>query len=53
MHSSILLHDNFNTKGNYNETQNDIVYKLLYVLCDVDVHVFGTTYDWDKVSVNS
>ena len=36
-HSSILLHANFNTTGNYSETQNDIVCKLLHALGDVGV----------------
>ena len=52
-HYSILLHANFNTKGNYSETQNDIICKLLYTLGDVVVLVSGASFDGDKSSVKT
>ena len=48
-----MLHANFNTGGNYSETQNDIICKLLYALCDVGTLVSGASFDGDKASVKS
>ena len=44
MHSSILLHVNLNIRGNHSETHNDILYKLIHVLVDIGMQVFGAYY---------
>ena len=43
-----MLHANFNTGGNYSETQNDIICKLLYALWYISVLIFGASYNGDK-----
>ena len=48
-HYSILIQTNFNTNGDYNENQNDIIFKLLYALGNVSVLVPGASSDRDKV----
>ena len=42
---------NFNIRGNYSQTYNDISYKLIHVLVDIGMQVFGAYYDGNEVSV--
>ena len=51
--SFILLHDNFDTRGNYSEAWNNIICKLIHLLGDVGVRYFGASFGGDKVSVKT